>query len=143
MRKENSDLALKIVVGFALIAILGFFVWWIDEFLHAGVINDPEPESNACTLEAMQCPDGVTYVEQTGPNCEFEACPGEDSKRTLPPVEQKSGACVDKCGDGVCQEVVCMGSSCPCSESAISSESNYCPQDCKGDDPQSGMMYGQ
>lgn len=28
----------------------------------------------ACTMEAMQCPDG-SYVGRTGPNCEFSACP--------------------------------------------------------------------
>lgn len=29
----------------------------------------------ACTMEAMLCPDGVTYVGRTGPNCEFTPCP--------------------------------------------------------------------
>jgi hypothetical protein len=28
----------------------------------------------ACTLEAMQCPDG-SYVGRSGPNCEFAKCP--------------------------------------------------------------------
>lgn len=28
-----------------------------------------------CTMEAMQCPDGVTYVGREGPNCEFKKCP--------------------------------------------------------------------
>jgi hypothetical protein len=28
----------------------------------------------ACTMEAMQCPDG-SYVGRTGPNCNFAACP--------------------------------------------------------------------
>ncbi len=31
---------------------------------------------SACTQEAMLCPDGVTYVGRSGPNCEFAACPG-------------------------------------------------------------------
>lgn len=31
----------------------------------------------ACTLEAKLCPDGVTSVGRSGPNCEFEKCPGE------------------------------------------------------------------
>lgn len=34
--------------------------------------------------------------------------------------------CVDKCGDGVCQEMVCMAIGCPCGESEKS-----CPTDCK------------
>ncbi len=33
--------------------------------------------------------------------------------------------CVDQCGDGICQEVVCLGSGCPCPETPAS-----CPQDC-------------
>jgi hypothetical protein len=33
--------------------------------------------------------------------------------------------CEDKCGDGVCQEIVCMGQGCPCPESKVS-----CPKDC-------------
>jgi hypothetical protein len=41
-----------------------------------------------------------------------------------PPVEQKS-ACKDLCGDGACQEMVCMAVGCPCAESATS-----CPADC-------------
>jgi hypothetical protein len=35
--------------------------------------------------------------------------------------------CVNKCGDGTCQEIVCFGLGCPCPETAAS-----CPQDCGG-----------
>jgi len=30
----------------------------------------------ACTMEAKICPDGST-VGRSGPNCEFDPCPGE------------------------------------------------------------------
>lgn len=33
--------------------------------------------------------------------------------------------CKDLCGDGICQEVVCMAVGCPCAESPTS-----CPKDC-------------
>jgi hypothetical protein len=33
--------------------------------------------------------------------------------------------CIDQCGDGVCQEIVCMGEGCPCPETTQS-----CPADC-------------
>ena len=33
--------------------------------------------------------------------------------------------CEDRCGDGVCQEIVCMGSGCPCAENA-----QNCSADC-------------
>ena len=34
--------------------------------------------------------------------------------------------CVDRCGDGVCDEMVCMGEGCPCPETTES-----CPADCR------------
>jgi hypothetical protein len=34
-------------------------------------------------------------------------------------------ACLDRCGNGSCEEMVCMGSGCPCAETAES-----CAQDC-------------
>ena len=40
-------------------------------------------------------------------------------------VEQKP-VCKDLCGDGTCQEMVCMAVGCPCAESAQS-----CPVDCR------------
>jgi hypothetical protein len=33
--------------------------------------------------------------------------------------------CVDNCGNGVCEEMVCMGQGCPCAESV-----STCPEDC-------------
>lgn len=33
--------------------------------------------------------------------------------------------CIDKCGDGVCDEMVCMGVGCPCAETV-----NTCDEDC-------------
>lgn len=42
---------------------------------------------------------------------------------------QKGGeterGCIDRCGDGECQEIVCMAINCPCPESVDS-----CPRDC-------------
>ncbi len=36
--------------------------------------------------------------------------------------------CEDKCGDGICNEIVCMGAGCPCPETK-----ETCPNDCKGE----------
>ncbi len=33
--------------------------------------------------------------------------------------------CQDACGDGQCQEIVCLGNGCPCPETP-----ETCPQDC-------------
>jgi hypothetical protein len=67
-------------------------------------------EGIACTADAKLCPDG-SAVGRTGPNCEFAACPTE--------------TCKNLCGDGTCQEIVCLAIGCPCSETSES-----CPQDC-------------
>ncbi len=54
----------------------------LDKPLMREVYKDPEsppieiPEGTACTMEARLCPDG-SYVGRSGPNCEFEKCPGE------------------------------------------------------------------
>lgn len=41
-------------------------------------------------------------------------------------AQEPKSLCVDKCGDGVCQEMVCMGEGCPCAETR-----EFCPADCK------------
>lgn len=38
----------------------------------------------------------------------------------------EGAACKDVCGNGQCEEIVCMAVGCPCAESPQS-----CPQDCK------------
>lgn len=48
--------------------------------------------------------------------------------KDLPVIDVKPGKkfCKDLCGDGKCQEMVCMAVGCPCAETAES-----CPADCK------------
>ena len=43
------------------------------------------------------------------------------------PAPEPTPICRDGCGDGVCAEVVCLGTGCPCGESPES-----CPADCGG-----------
>jgi phage shock protein C len=40
-------------------------------------------------------------------------------------ISSQESICVDMCGDDICQEMVCMGQGCPCTETRVS-----CPQDC-------------
>ena len=42
------------------------------------------------------------------------------------PEEPREPVCKDKCGDGICQEIVCLAIGCPCAETRTS-----CPEDCK------------
>jgi hypothetical protein len=53
-------------------------------------------------------------------DCKLEDSASEDSKKG------DSRSCKDLCGDGECQEIVCMAVGCPCAESTAS-----CPHDCK------------
>ena len=39
---------------------------------------------------------------------------------------QGTGMCKDLCGDGECQEIVCMAQGCPCPETGAN-----CPKDCQ------------
>jgi hypothetical protein len=41
------------------------------------------------------------------------------------PSPRNTRICEDRCGDGTCQEIVCMAQGCPCPESPQS-----CPKDC-------------
>jgi hypothetical protein len=42
-------------------------------------------------------------------------------------MSEDTSTCVEQCGDGICNEVVCMGEGCPCPEN-----SENCPEDCEG-----------
>lgn len=41
-------------------------------------------------------------------------------------VNQDTGTCKNICGNGTCEEIVCMAIGCPCPETPTT-----CPQDCK------------
>ena len=50
----------------------------------------------------------------------------DEGLNKTPSAEKESAKiCVDVCGDGECQEVVCTGEGCPCAETV-----NSCPKDC-------------
>ncbi len=61
-------------------------------------------------------------------------CKGDDERKTEPdgpPVrltekQKDKPICLDRCGDHICAEVVCMGAGCPCPETPES-----CPADCQ------------
>ena len=48
----------------------------------------------------------------------------ENSQKQIEKIGGKT--CKDQCGDGICQEIVCMAIGCPCPETKAT-----CPQDCK------------
>ena len=59
----------------------------------------------------------------------FEAKPIEIELKKSTEVQKIEG-CKNLCGDGICQEIVCMAIGCPCPETP-----QNCPQDCKLEKP--------
>jgi len=54
----------------------------------------------------------------------FKPAPSEEAAEEGEKEEKE--ICVDKCGDGVCQEIVCQAVGCPCAETV-----KTCPEDCE------------
>lgn len=59
------------------------------------------------------------------PDCEtcLPYCETDNGRRF---EKKESVVCVDNCGNGICEEMVCMGEGCPCAETPES-----CPKDCR------------
>ena len=108
-------------IFFLVMIILGFVFWQnsqkiasissFEECANAGYpIMESYPEQ--CTT-----PDGRSFTQEL-------------PVREIPPTENTPDPlCEDRCGDGECQEIVCLGSGCACAES-----SETCPQDCQNGD---------
>ncbi|HTK76797.1 MAG TPA: hypothetical protein VL371_16140 [Gemmataceae bacterium] len=75
-----------------------------------------------CPQDLKACPGGV-YVNRYPPKCDFADCPPEHWAPEPPPV---GPTCKNVCGNGSCDEIVCMAVGCPCAETKAS-----CPQDCQ------------
>lgn len=65
--------------------------------------------------------DGRMFVDDRGAGVPSDRMP---SGGDLPAADE-GGACKNLCGDGKCQEMVCMAVGCPCAESPMT-----CPADC-------------
>lgn len=53
-------------------------------------------------------------------------CVSKDGREFIQGASAEKRACKDLCGDGRCQEIVCMAVGCPCAETP-----ETCPKDCK------------
>lgn len=67
----------KVAVGLVIAALLAGISYYYWQMRPAG----PFWQEQGCTTEAKICPDG-SAVGRSGPNCEFAACPGEESGNT-------------------------------------------------------------
>jgi hypothetical protein len=64
-----------------------------------------------------------TVIDQETPGGQVEN--GDNAGGGVVDPEGES-ICKDTCGNGSCEEIVCLGTGCPCAETADS-----CPQDCR------------
>ncbi len=69
MRKNIKYSASFLIIILSL--MLGFVAYAKDG------ADDENEKPVACTMDAKLCPDGVTSVGRVGPDCKFQACPGE------------------------------------------------------------------
>lgn len=79
--------------------------------------------------EERVCIQLITYArnKNTGECREFPTpCDVPRGWEKVDKCPEKMRGCIDLCGDGVCQEVVCMAIGCPCPETK-----ETCPTDCK------------
>lgn len=83
--KTSTIVAVLIV----LVAVLGGWYWWAQ---NGGPAMPGIGGPQACTMEAMVCPDG-TAVGRTGPNCSFAPCPTPPAQ-AQPAVQTDAGATV-------------------------------------------------
>jgi hypothetical protein len=71
---------------------------------------------------------GGSTIEPAADNA--KTLPDEEPAKTQPIIEPKP-MCINQCGDGNCDEMVCQGEGCPCAETVSS-----CPIDCKVEEPE-------
>jgi hypothetical protein len=92
----------------------------------------PEKCVNSCgdgNCQSKLCVGRGCSCLETYANCPVD-CGNKPTKQARPTptknTEQQNSVCVNKCGDGLCQKIVCLATGCPCAETPAS-----CPQDCK------------
>jgi hypothetical protein len=108
-------------LGITMCAVLSFG-------LNYGVKPVIADETAPKTLNSFQgCVEQGGRLEESFPS----VCISKDGARFVqsdtveePPAKGKR-ACTDRCGDGQCQEIVCMAIGCPCAETH-----QTCPKDC-------------
>lgn len=96
----------------------------------SSVQADPEvPKTEPSTYEECVAAQGKILRSYPG------QCITASGARFVDPVQAKGNSpfadsvrplCVNQCGNGSCQEMVCLGEGCPCAENPMS-----CPADCK------------
>jgi len=93
MRKVIIGTISLVAVGMLLVALFGVYKYTVTDG------GDVVPGNDACTLEAMLCPDG-SAVGRTGSRCEFAPCPslseGRNSSEFIAPLDRASERVTNK-----------------------------------------------
>jgi hypothetical protein len=112
-----------ILIAVILIAILAAYYWLIKEEPTEVRLANPASvycEAEGGVLEIRTSADGQRgfCLFDDGSECEeWDFHSGECAKGDI--------ICKDLCGDGICQEIVCLAAGCPCPETPTA-----CPEDC-------------
>ena len=78
----------------------------------------------------------IAKAEQNQGQSQGENIMNEEQNQEQEQEQNEEGAiCNNQCGDGTCQEVVCLATNCPCAESK-----NNCPNDCGSKDDSNGQI---
>lgn len=87
----NQKGFINIIFAILAVALFSTAVYFISHYQKPDT-SSIRPEPIACTMEAMQCPDG-SYVGRTGPKCEFAKCPeiNPSPKPNPSPVPKTTG----------------------------------------------------
>ncbi len=78
---NNNTRVVSTVLVVAALLFIGYVAW---EKKDADIVKNLSVTGTVCTMEAKLCPDGISYVGRSGPNCEFEACPSGTTATTTP-----------------------------------------------------------
>ncbi|MEM7824988.1 MAG: hypothetical protein QXO27_03375 [Candidatus Aenigmatarchaeota archaeon] len=109
-------------IGILIIVILIGGVLWIWRNQTQPIINEKYCENDTdCVGTCMKCVNIYNAPKEEPPCYIRPVCECIDNE-----CVKKEETCINKCGDGICQEIVCMTIGCPCAETKAN-----CPQDCK------------
>lgn len=109
-----------VIISFFLIIFTIMLIIWINSIPVDQVRRSTNPASSGqierIKVEPTSFPQKTTEPDPQSDEVLGAASPSASTKKL----------CQNKCGDEICQLVVCQGSACPCVESDV-----ICPQDCR------------
>lgn len=121
----GNKILIILIAGIIIAGLVYYFGFWQKE--------EKEEETGLANPAAVYCEeqggtsDMRTFTDGVKGFCLFDdgsECGQWDFFRG--DCQKGEGFCQDLCGDGQCQEIVCLAVGCPCSETP-----ETCPQDCQ------------